>query len=60
MTNPDSKLLTRSDVAKTLKVNERTIARWEAKGLLNPLRFSARCIRYRMEDVQRLIEQMAD
>lgn len=60
MTVPDSTLLTRQQVAEALQVNPRTIARWEEKGLLKPLKFSARSIRYRWEDVERLIEELAN
>jgi excisionase family DNA binding protein len=59
MTVPDSKLLTRQEVATALRVHTRTLARWEEKGLIKPLKFSARSIRYRQEDVDRLIEELA-
>lgn len=60
MTVPDSTLLTRQQVAEALQVNPRTIARWEEKGLLKPLKFSARSIRYRKEDVERWIAEKAN
>ncbi len=60
MTVPDSKLLTRQEVANALRIHTRTLARWEEKGLLKPLKFSARAIRYRKEDVERLISELAD
>jgi len=59
-TNPDSILLTRDEVAKTLRVHPRTVTRWEEKGLLKPLKFSARAIRYRREDVEHLIAELAN
>ncbi len=59
-TDPDSKLLTRTEVATALRVHPRTLARWEEKGLIKPLKFSARSIRYRWEDVERLIEELAN
>lgn len=59
MTGPDSKLLTRTEVAMALRVHPRTLARWEEKGIIKPLKFSARSIRYRQEDVERLIEELA-
>lgn len=59
MTDPDAKLLTRKEVATALRVHTRTLARWEEKGLIKPLKFSARSIRYRWEDVERLIAELA-
>ena len=56
----DKKLLTRSQVAEALQVHPRTIARWEEKGLLKPLKFSARCVRYRLQDVEQLVEELAN
>jgi DNA-binding transcriptional MerR regulator len=43
-----------------LRVHPRTLARWEEKGIIKPLKFSARSIRYRQEDVERLIEELAN
>jgi hypothetical protein len=44
-------LLSRKQVADRWSVSLETIKRREAAGLLQPLRFSARQVRYRLSDV---------
>jgi prophage regulatory protein len=55
-----SDLLTVNDVARRLKVGTRTVWRWLALGHLpRPLRFSAVCVRWRLADIDRFIEETA-
>jgi len=55
-----SDLLTVNDVARRLKVGTRTVWRWLALGQLpQPLRFSAVCVRWRLADIDRFIEETA-
>jgi prophage regulatory protein len=58
---PTSDLLTVNDVARRLKVGVRTVWRWLAQGRLpQPLRFTALCVRWRIADLNRFIEEHAD
>jgi excisionase family DNA binding protein len=52
-----SSILNRSEVAVLLQVSDRTIDRWAAEGRLNRIRLSPRTTRYRLDDVQRLVEE---
>ncbi len=52
------KLLTRVQVADLLGVCTRTIRRWEQVGRLACVRVSPKCIRYRSQDVEKLINEM--
>lgn len=45
-------LLSRRDLAKRHSVSVETIKRRERAGLLKPLRFNSRLIRYRLADVE--------
>jgi len=56
----DNKLLTRRQVAEALQVHPRTIARWEEQELIKPVKLSARCIRYRSKDIERLVDELAE
>ncbi len=47
-------LLTEKQAAELLQVKPKTIADWGRAGRLTRVRLSARCIRYRAEDVQAL------
>jgi len=47
----DEVLLSRKQVADRWSVSLETIKRREAAGVLQPLRFSARQVRYRLSDV---------
>ena len=49
------KLPSRQQVADDFGVCVHTIARWEKQGLLKAVRINARVIRYRREDVLRLL-----
>lgn len=55
MDNDNSDLLTRGQVAKRLNVCRHTIARLTKKGRLRPIYINSRLVRYRREDVDRLI-----
>lgn len=54
----NAKYYTRKDLSGMFKVCDKTIARWEAKGLLNPLRFNQRVYRYSSDDVERLLQEI--
>lgn len=58
---PDSvageKLISRREAAASLGVCGRTVLALEKRGLLPSVRFSARCVRYRMADVATLVNQ---
>lgn len=56
-TNDAKQLLSRQEVADILTVSTRTIARWERKGLLSPIRLSSRIIRYSREEVDALLAE---
>ena len=49
-------LLTEEQAALLAQVQPKTIADWGRTGKLPRVKLSARCIRYRSEDVQALIE----
>ena len=51
-----NQLLTEVQAALLAKVQPKTIADWGRAGKLPRVKLSARCIRYRSEDVQALIE----
>ena len=55
----DEKLLTIQEVADMLKVVTRTIYIWTKKKdfPLKPIRLGSKCIRYRLSDVQKLVDQ---
>lgn len=50
------RLLTRGDVARMLNVCPHSIQRYERRGLLRSIRINRRVIRYRQEDVEKLIQ----
>jgi len=50
-------LLTKKDIREKLGVSNQTIWRWHKAGKLPEVRFSRKNIRYRPEDVQKLIEE---
>jgi excisionase family DNA binding protein len=52
-----SNILNRSEVAVLLQVSDRTIDRWAAEGRLHRIRLSPRTTRYRLDDVQRLVDE---
>lgn len=51
-----NQLLTETQAAELAQVQPKTIADWGRAGKLPRVRLSARCIRYRSEDVQAMIE----
>ena len=62
LNNPEKKklqeLLTRQEVNALLKITDQTIIAMEKEGLLKPIRLTGkRIVRYRMEDVEALIEK---
>jgi predicted site-specific integrase-resolvase len=52
----NNQLLTETQAAALAQVQPKTIADWGRAGKLPRVRLSARCIRYRSEDVLALIE----
>lgn len=50
----NNQLLTEKQAAELLQVKPKTVADWGRAGRLTRVRLSARCIRYRAEDVQAL------
>ena len=50
---PDKLILTR-EAAAILECHPKTVFRYRRRGLLNPIRRSARCIRWRESEVRRL------
>lgn len=53
--SPAQILLSRLQVAVMLDVSTETIKRWERAGVLKSVRFNSRVLRYRREDVERMI-----
>ena len=49
-------LLTREDVAKRLKTCTHTVARYTKRGLLPAVLINSRVVRYKPEDVEKLIQ----
>jgi DNA-binding transcriptional MerR regulator len=45
----------RSRAAKVLDTTPRTLARWEEKGILVPIKLNSRCVVYRIADINRLL-----
>ena len=50
-------LMTREEVAEALKVSTWTVRRYEQRGVLPRVELSEHAIRYRHEDVDKLIEK---
>jgi DNA-binding transcriptional MerR regulator len=48
--------MTRKEVASHLHVCGHTIRLWERRGMLTPVRINRRVLRYRPEDVQKLLQ----
>ena len=52
-----SKYYTRSELATTLKVSERTIERWENEGKIKGVQIKKRgVVRYSEEEIQKLLK----
>jgi excisionase family DNA binding protein len=54
----EKQLLTRDQVAKKLEVSTRTIRRWEQSGRLPCVKISDKIIRYRLNDLNKLMNEM--
>ena len=57
--HPLAELVSRKCAAEKIGVSTETLKRWERRGLLHPIVFNARLIRYRRADIDRLVEQAA-
>jgi predicted site-specific integrase-resolvase len=53
------KLLSRKDVAGMLDLSVRTVTRYQQQGMIRPILFNSRLVRYRYEDVMEFINQAA-
>jgi hypothetical protein len=51
---PTDKTITTTATAAILECHPKTVFRYARRGLLNPIRRSARCVRWRESEVQRL------
>ena len=49
--DPQGALISRTELARRWGVSKETIKRREGEGLLTPLRFNQRLLRYRLEDI---------
>jgi len=52
-------LLSRRDAANLLRVDPRTIRRYECAGLIKPIRLNCRVTRYLREDIEKLVANYA-
>lgn len=52
---PNDRLLIPKDIARICRVYTGTVRRWAERGILTPIRISAKCIRFRESDVARLL-----
>lgn len=50
-------LLTPEEVAKLLKINKRTVYYWIEKRLINYIRINHKVVRFRLTDVEELIQK---
>jgi excisionase family DNA binding protein len=58
MTTNEASVLTRKEAAALFRVSTKTLERWEAAGILTPIRIGVN-VRYRREDVQALLDGQA-
>lgn len=49
-------LLSRIQAAEQLGVSVDTVARFETRGQLKPIRFNSRTVRYRLSDIEQMIQ----
>lgn len=56
---PETPLLTSAEVAKILRVTPMTVSRWSKDGTLQPIRLTKGTVRFRSEDIDRLLEDGA-
>lgn len=52
-----NKLLTQKETCKYLNISRTTILRWEDEGVINPIRTAGRHRRYRVEDLDKLLNK---
>ena len=57
MPHPHTELLTGKDVCRRLNISKRTLVNLHDKGVLPKIKISPRLIRYRLSDVESLIER---
>jgi excisionase family DNA binding protein len=57
---PLEKLLTIRELAELLSISTGTAYHWLSEGRLTCVRFSARCVRFREEDIEKMLQQMTD
>lgn len=57
MPHPHTELLTGKDVCQRLNISKRTLVNLHDKGVLPKIKISPRLIRYRLSDVESLIER---
>jgi len=53
------RLLTIRELAERLNIAEGTAYHWLSQGRLPCVRFSSRCVRFREDDVQKMLELLA-
>ena len=53
------RLLSRKEVARRWGVSTETVKRRASEGLLPPIRFNQRLVRYRLSDIRRLEDEAA-
>ena len=54
----NQELISRDQLAKRWSVSKETIKRREREGLLNPIRFNQRLLRYRLEDILEIEQEL--
>jgi len=57
MITPSTRLLSRREVARIFKVTPSSIGRWERAGLIQAIKLNARVIRYRQDEISRLLNR---
>lgn len=55
-----SALLTVHEVAEMLKIAPGSVYHWVSQGRLPCVRLSARCLRFRLEDIEQFVAAMSD
>ncbi len=51
-------LLTQKDVQEMCQVSRAMVNQWRRKGLLKAYRLGKKCLRFRREDVERMLQRM--
>jgi hypothetical protein len=57
-TGLDEQLISKVDLMKRWRCNDRTIERKELAGLLNPVKFNAKMLRYKLSEIEALEASM--